>query len=177
MQTRSACACNYTYLQNLIKLRPHCLIKLLYCSLHCWNKGLLIRFGKLNFKQYSATSNKHLKQLQYAHSQVTNCGPKSILLLLLVVEGNWFDHFTSWNVTNDLQSASSKTLLDELTVVLLVKIPAPSVKLSSINACTRGFNCAFPLSFRTPVLCHAVCRYPPLGTWYVLITSVNSVVL
>jgi len=81
-------ACNYTYLQNFITLMLHCLIKLLYCSVHCCNKGYLITFGKLHFKQYSATSNKCLNQQQYAHSQVTNSGPNSILLLLLVVDEN-----------------------------------------------------------------------------------------
>ena len=49
-------ACNYIYLQNFIKLKLQCLIKLLCCSLHCCNKGFLITFGKPNFKQYSATS-------------------------------------------------------------------------------------------------------------------------
>ena len=47
-----------------------------------------------------------------------------ILLLLLVVDENWYDHFTGWRVTNDPQSACSNTL-NEMTVILLVKIPAP----------------------------------------------------
>jgi hypothetical protein len=129
MQTRLksvilSSACNYTYLQNFTKLRLHCLIKLLHCSVHCCNKGFRITFGKLHCKQYSATSTKCLKKLQYAHSQVTNCGPNRILLLLLFVDENWYDHFTGWKVTNDLQSAHSKTL-NEMTVVLLIKTPAP----------------------------------------------------
>jgi hypothetical protein len=77
-------ACNYSYLLKFIKLRIHCLIKSLYYSLHCCNKRFLITFVKLHFKQYSANSSKCLKQLQYTHSQGTNCGPNRILLLLLV---------------------------------------------------------------------------------------------
>jgi hypothetical protein len=118
-------ACNYTYLQNFIKLRLQCMTKVLYCSVHCCNKGYLITFGKHNFKHYSATSNKCLIQMQYAYSQIKTCGPNSLLLLLLVMDENWYNHFTGWKVTNDQQSVWNKTPLDELTVVLLVKFPNP----------------------------------------------------
>ena len=95
------------------------MIKLLYCSVHCCNKGFLITFGKPNFKQYSATSSKHLKQLQYALSQDTNCGPNSILLLLLVVGE------TDMTISRDENEQTIYNLygvntINELTVVLLV---------------------------------------------------------
>jgi hypothetical protein len=139
---------NYTYLQNFIKLRLQCLIKVLYFSVHCYNKGYLITFGKHNFKQYSATSNKCLNRLQYAHSHVTNCGPNSILLLLLVVDENWYDQFNSCNVTNDLQSVRNKTFLDELAGVLLVKISKPKIETESLSvpaekASISQFHCHF----------------------------------
>ena len=139
-------ACNYTYLQTIIKLRLYYLIKLQYFSVHCSNKGHLITFGEYNLKKNSATSNKCLNQLQYAHSQVTNCGPKSILLLLLAVDENCYGHFTGWKVTNDLQSVRNKTLLDELTVVQLVKISTPIVK-------PKVFQCLHKkLQFRIPTV-------------------------
>jgi hypothetical protein len=126
-------ACNYTYLQNFIKLWIQYLIKVLYCSVRCCSKGYHITFGKHNFKHYSATSNKCLNQLQYAYSQIKNCEPNSIFLLLLVVDENWYDHFTGWNVTNVLQSVRNKIPLDELTVVLLVKISKLKVKTKFLS--------------------------------------------
>jgi hypothetical protein len=135
-------ACNYTYLQNFIKLRIHCLIKLLRCSVHCCNKKFLITLGKLHFKQYSANSTKCLKHLQYANSQGINCGPNRILLLLMVVCENWYDHFTCWNVTNAVQSARSIALSDELTVVTLVKISSPLVKLSVLSVPAQNASIA-----------------------------------
>ena len=161
-------ACNYTYLQNFITLMLHCLIKLLYCSVHCCNKGYLITFGKLHFKQYSATSNKCLNQLQYAHSQVTNCGPNSILLLLLVVDENWYDHYTGCKLTNDLPSVQTQTLFDELTVVLLVKSSTPIVKTKVLSVpaeeasippshCHFVHQCCVTLSVNIHVT-HLICR-------------------
>ena len=55
------------------------------------NKGFLITFGKLNFKQSSGIRSKCLTELHNAHSQVTNRGPTWILYLLLVVDKNGND--------------------------------------------------------------------------------------
>jgi hypothetical protein len=48
-----------------------------------FDKGFLITFGQLYFKQASATGSKYLTQLHYAHSHVMNRGPKGYLLLVL----------------------------------------------------------------------------------------------
>jgi hypothetical protein len=53
---------------------------------HGFHKGFLITFGQLYFTQSSATRSKCLTQLRYAHSQVTNSGPKRKLYLLVVDE-------------------------------------------------------------------------------------------
>jgi hypothetical protein len=73
-------ACNNTYLTNLIKLQVHCLIK------NCFSKGYLIALRQRYIKQSSATRSKYLMQLHYANAQVTCCGPKTILHLLVVDE-------------------------------------------------------------------------------------------
>ena len=77
----SACW-NYTFLKNCVKLRIHCLKKVMI-SMHCFSKGFLILFGQLYFKQSSTTRIKCLKQLHYAHSQVTSRGHTRIYLLVV----------------------------------------------------------------------------------------------
>jgi len=44
--------------------------------LHCLNKGFLITFDQLHFKQSSSTRSKCLTYTHCAHSQVTNDGQK-----------------------------------------------------------------------------------------------------
>ena len=89
----SAC-CNYSYLKNLIKLRLHCLTYNRYIILVCrFNKGFLIKFGQLHFKQFCATRSKCLTQMHYSHSQVTCCRPERVLYLLLAVDENAYDLF------------------------------------------------------------------------------------
>jgi len=87
---------NYSYLKSLIKLSLHCLtyscIIILVC---CFNKGFLITFGKLHFKQPSATRSKCLTQMHFAHLQATSRGPKGMLYLLLAVDETAYDLF--WN--------------------------------------------------------------------------------
>jgi hypothetical protein len=64
-------------------------------SVRCFNKGFLIKLGQLYFKQSSATRNKCLPQLPYAHSRVMSRGRKRIWPSFLpkgrglTVDENW----------------------------------------------------------------------------------------
>jgi hypothetical protein len=163
-------ACNYTYLQNFMTLKLLCLIKLLYFSVHFRNKWYLITFGKHNFEKYFATSKKCLNQLQYAHLLFTNCGTNSILLLLLVLDEIWYDHFTDCKVTNILQSVRKNTSwwTDRRSAGQNFKIH--SKDQICLSASQEASNATFQCHF-------SICKYPLLGTFYVVLTSVKFVLL
>jgi len=77
-------ACIYTLFKNFIKSRLHCLIENCCIVLvRCFKKGILITFGKLHYKQSSATRIKCLAQLHYTYWHVTSRGPKRIFLLVV----------------------------------------------------------------------------------------------
>jgi len=51
--------CIYSYIRDFMKLRLLCLMDNCYITLvHCLNKGVLITFDQLYFKQSSATRSK-----------------------------------------------------------------------------------------------------------------------
>jgi hypothetical protein len=162
-------ACNYTYLQNFTKLRLHCLtvryiVVIKDFSLHsvnCIANNILPPPPNV-----SSNCNMPIHKLRH-------CGPSSILLLLMVVDEHWYGPFhgmksnkrrtictgqnTSWWTDSRSADKNSRTLF-KLNVP---SVPAQEASIAPSH-CHSVQQC-----------CHAVCEYPPLDTWYVVLPSVK----
>jgi hypothetical protein len=99
------------------------------------DKGLLITFGQLYFKQSSATRSKCLSQLHYAHSQGTNRGPERVFYPLDVDENGYalfsplilepscgHAHFDELCLTQSLQAVAGLRMYDKLPLLLMGEI-------------------------------------------------------